>query len=230
MTSAKGNGEKGPDGAAEARWVRMRFRGNKVWAAADAAGRPAAENGLVLIKYQLDQPHEYRVRAGHLQPLDEAPRAATGPPAASRAAAPAPAAEEPDGRSIHAYTDGASSGNPGPAGIGVVLRCGGRCREISEYIGVATNNVAELTAIQRALAAVRNKHLPVRLYTDSGYALGMLSLNWKPKANHELIAAIRRSMAEFRDLKLVKVRGHHGVADNERADELATSAVRKAME
>jgi len=48
---------------------------------------------------------------------------------------------------VSIYTDGACSGNPGPAGIGVVLICNGRKKEISEYIGKATNNIAEVKAV-----------------------------------------------------------------------------------
>ncbi len=215
------------EGTPETKWVRMRFRRNKVWAEADASDRPVVIDGRVRIKYQLDQPHEYRVGANSLKALEETPLTGARPPAKKGRTTPDSGAEGQGALSVHIYTDGASSGNPGPSGIGVVLRYGDRCREISEYIGVATNNVAELTAIQRGLAAVRQKHLPVRLYTDSAYACGMLGLGWKPKANHELIAAIRSLMGGFRDLKLIKVRGHQGVADNERADELATSAIKK---
>jgi ribonuclease HI len=43
-------------------------------------------------------------------------------------------------RVVHVYTDGASSGNPGPSGIGVLLRYGGHEKEVSTYIGIATNN------------------------------------------------------------------------------------------
>jgi ribonuclease HI len=208
-------------------WVRMRFKRNKVWAEADAAGEPIQSGGRVRIKYQLDQPHEYRVRREDLRPLDEKPEEV--PPPVHRTAERAkPQTDRAGGRIVHIYTDGASSGNPGPAGIGVVLQCGPQRKEISEYIGSATNNIAELLAIQKGLAAVKTRRLPVRVYTDSGYALGVLTLNWKPKKNTELINAIRKSMAAFDDLKLVKVRGHQGVAGNERADELATAAIRRA--
>jgi ribonuclease HI len=50
---------------------------------------------------------------------------------------------------IHA--DGASSGNPGPAGIGALVVFGEEAHEISEPIGIATNNVAEYTSLIRAL-------------------------------------------------------------------------------
>jgi len=208
-------------------WIRMRFKKNKVWAEADREGRLLLKDGRVRMKYQLDQPHEYRVRSQDVKSLDETPEDA---PAASRprpVEGAAPSHDPAAGRIVHIYTDGASSGNPGPSGIGVVLQYGSQRREISEYIGEATNNIAELLAIQKGLAAVKNRRLPVRVYTDSSYAFGVLTLNWKPKKNTDLIAAIRKSLAMFADVKLVKVPGHCGVSDNERADQLATSAIRQ---
>ncbi len=209
-------------------WIRMHFKKNKVWVEADAEGRLLQTDGRVRIKYQLDQPHEYRVKRHDLRCLEEAPAEAPQAPMNHSAECAKPPSDPPADRIVHIHTDGASSGNPGPAGIGVVLQCGSHRREISEYIGEATNNIAELLAIQKGLAAVRNRRFPVRVYTDSSYALGVLSLNWKPKKNTEIISAIRKQMAAFDDLKLVKVRGHRGVVDNERADELATSAIRQA--
>jgi len=205
-------------------WVRMRFKRNKVWVAADPQGRPQLTDGRARIKYQLEQDQDYRVRAEHLQGLESAAPEATAPPAPNRPRGPA--ADPRDGRTVHIYTDGASSGNPGPSGIGVVLRCGDQRKEISEYIGEATNNIAELLAIEKGLAAVKNRSLPVRVYTDSSYAFGVLTLNWKPKKNIDLIAGIRRTMASFPNLRLVKVPGHSGVEENERADRLAVAAIR----
>jgi len=209
-------------------WVRMRFRKNKVWVEAGADGHPLQKEGRVRIKYQLDQPHEYWVKRQNVSSIHAASEDAPPSPELRPRERIEPLADSAAGRIVHIYTDGASSGNPGPSGIGVVLQYGRQRKEISEFIGEATNNIAELLAIQKGLAAVKNRHLPVRIYTDSSYAYGVLALEWKPQKNTELIAAIRRSIAAFADLKLVKVRGHHGVAENERADELATSAVRKA--
>jgi ribonuclease HI len=208
-------------------WVRMRFKQNKVWAEADRGGRPLQKDGRVRIKYQLDQPHEYRVKPHDLRSVDEKPEKAPQPPMQPCLEAAKPPTDPAPGRIVHIYTDGASSGNPGPSGIGVVLTYGSQRREISEYIGEATNNIAELLAIQKGLAAVKNRRLPVRVYTDSGYAFGVLTLNWKPRKNTDLIAAIRKSLAMFADVKLVKVPGHCGVSENERADQLATSAIRQ---
>lgn len=126
---------------------------------------------------------------------------------------------------IEVYTDGAASGNPGPAGIGIFMRYRGKTKEISRYIGITTNNVAELTAIETALSAIRKPELPVILYTDSGYALGLLTMNWKAKKNVDLVARIRKLMSRFKHLKIVKVPGHCGVEGNEIADKLATSAI-----
>ncbi|KPJ76488.1 MAG: hypothetical protein AMJ54_11645 [Deltaproteobacteria bacterium SG8_13] len=127
---------------------------------------------------------------------------------------------------IRIYTDGASSGNPGPSGIGAVLEYGDHTKEISKYIGQSTNNIAELEAIRAGLLELKVRNLPVRIYTDSSYAHGVLALGWKPKKNLEVIAAIRQLMQEFCDVKLIKVRGHAGHRQNERADDLARSAIK----
>jgi ribonuclease HI len=126
---------------------------------------------------------------------------------------------------IFAYTDGACSGNPGPAGLGVVLVTPERRRELSEYLGTATNNIAELTAILRALEALEPTAEPVAVHTDSQYAIGVLTKGWKAKANQELIAEIKEAMRGFKKLSLIYVRGHAGVPLNERCDELARDAV-----
>ena len=108
----------------------------------------------------------------------------------------------------------------------MVLEYGDRTKEITKYIGAATNNIAELEAIRAGLLELKVKSLPVRVYTDSSYAYGVLALGWKPKKNLDVIADIRRLMQEFGDVKLIKVKGHAGHRQNERADDLARSAIR----
>ncbi|RMD97985.1 MAG: ribonuclease HI [Deltaproteobacteria bacterium] len=122
---------------------------------------------------------------------------------------------------ITVYTDGASSGNPGPAGLGVVLIYRAHRKEISRALGVATNNVAELTAVKVALETIRNRKLPVRIHTDSTYVIGVLAGGWKAKENLDLIAEIRALITNFASVEFVKVPAHAGVTENERADELA---------
>jgi ribonuclease HI len=203
-------------------WERMRFKKNKVWLSVDSAGNPVEQDGKVLIKYQLDQPHEYWVRKSNIRPL-ETKFAKTQKPEKETEA------HRPLGREeICIYSDGASAGNPGPSGIGVVLRFGEHEREISEYIGLATNNIAELKAIQAGLRALKNTDLPVRIFTDSNYAYGVLALGWKVRANREMVESIKKLMAKFTNLKLIKVKGHAGQEGNERADFLATSAIKQA--
>ncbi len=132
----------------------------------------------------------------------------------------------PSDSAVIIYTDGASSGNPGPSGIGIVMTYKGRKKEISRHLGTATNNIAELEAIRTALSALKTTHIPVRLYTDSAYAVGLLQQGWKARKNQELVAEILDLIQRFRDIRIIKVAGHSGVPENERADKLATGAIR----
>jgi ribonuclease HI len=198
----------------------MRFKKNKVWLAVDDAGTPIEQDGKVLIKYQLNQEHEYWVRKTSIQPLDKDPLETQRPQNVSLP-------DEPTGqKAVRIFADGASSGNPGPSGIGVVLRFGQHEKEISEYIGTATNNIAELKAIHTGLLALKDTDLPVRIFTDSNYAHGVLALGWKVRANKEMVESIKKTMATFKNLKIIKVKGHAGDEGNERADFLATSAIK----
>ena len=129
---------------------------------------------------------------------------------------------------ILAFTDGACSGNPGPAGIGVVLVCGEYRKEISDYIGEATSNIAELTAVVRALSSIRDRTRHVILHSDSEYTIGSLTRDWKIRANKTLIDQARALAATFTHLRFEWVPGHAGVVENERCDELARTAIRVA--
>jgi ribonuclease HI len=219
-------------------WIRMWFKTNKVWMAVDGSGNPITKNGKVLIKYQLKQDYEYWVNRSNVRPLDSPPpgsvsrakrkkrnrkRSKSGAPADSNCWKEA----DVEGK-ICVFTDGAAAGNPGPAGIGVLLRYGKHEKKISKYIGTATNNIAELKAILAGLTAVKDPSKPVRLFTDSQYAFGLLVKNWKAHKNREIVDAIRKAMTRFKDLKIIKVKGHSGNEGNEMADRLATSAIKKA--
>jgi ribonuclease HI len=126
---------------------------------------------------------------------------------------------------ITVYADGACSGNPGPAGLGVVIYDRHERRELSEFLGRATNNIAELTAILRAAEALVEETRPIVLKTDSQYSIGVLTKGWRAKANPELIAKVKAALAKVPHMKLRYVEGHAGHAGNERADELARAAV-----
>ena len=208
-------------------WLRHRLRDADVWARVDASGQIVKDaEGRVEIVYKAESGAKvYRAGARNLTPVPGDPvEIVVGEPAPASTKAVASA---PPANAIHVWTDGACSGNPGPAGIGVVIVDGDRTQEISEYLGDGTNNIAELTAILRGLETVPTdqRARPVIVYSDSQYSIGLLSQNWKAKANVELVTTIRAVTKQFRDLRFVKVLGHSGIPLNERTDELATSAV-----
>jgi len=214
-------------------WKRMRFKTNKVWLALAADGRPLTQNGKFLIKYQLDQDYEYWVHPDSVHPLEDAGESRGEkilPQKGKHAKKPPPTpaagtASRPVGRdAVIIYTDGASSGNPGPSGIGVVMQFGKHRREIARHIGMATNNIAELEAIKTGLLELKKTDLPIKVFTDSQYAYGVLNLGWKAKKNKQLIADIKNLISRYADLEFVRVRGHQGIEGNERADQLASAA------
>lgn len=215
----------------EAGWKRMWFKQNKVWVATDESKKPIVKSGKVLIKYQIKQDYQYWVHQQNVRPLDTKPTQKTGekkPAEKIKGKSKSfEASIPPDAVCI--FTDGASAGNPGPSGVGVLLKYGEHQKEISKYIGIATNNIAELEAIKTGLAELKKTDIPVRIYTDSSYAHGVLSLGWKAKRNPDLVKAIRDIILKFKDLKLIKVKGHAGHAENERADFLATSAIKNNL-
>ena len=218
----------------------MVFKKNKVWLATDKDQKPITKNGKVLIRYQLDQDYEYWVLSKNIKPVDSLQREgkiekikkSTETSSKQKTTKTTPetefAVETRCDDAVHIYTDGASAGNPGPSGIGVVLRFGKHEKEISRYIGDTTNNVAELEAIRSGLMAVKNTNLPVRVFTDSKYAYGVLTQGWKAKKNQNIIESIKKILSKFNNLKIIKVSGHVGIEGNERADFLATSAIKKA--
>ncbi len=217
-------------------WVRRCFKKNKVWAETGPDGSYMTEKNRIRIKYNLKQTHEYRVYPKDLEPEHAAVPATSRikkkGTASGKKTDPANTAN-PSGtagselldNAIVIYTDGASSGNPGPSGIGILMQYQEHEKKVSRYIGNATNNIAELEAIRVALETVKNPALPIRLYTDSSYAIGLLTQNWKATQNQALVASIRKLMTQFPDLKLIKVKGHSGIPGNEAADQLATAAI-----
>ncbi|MFW5936596.1 MAG: hypothetical protein ACOCS6_00910, partial [Desulfosalsimonas sp.] len=79
-------------------WKRMRFKGNKVWMEVDDSGRPAVADKKVRIKYQLDQPHEYRVSPKSLTELNQGPQENRGEKPRTRSAKPAGNTRQPEAR------------------------------------------------------------------------------------------------------------------------------------
>lgn len=131
----------------------------------------------------------------------------------------------PEGTAV-IWTDGACQGNPGPAGSGVAIELpDGRRLEASRSLGRATNNIAELTAIELALDLLDQLEWPAdaraALLTDSDYSHGVVVRGWKAKANRELILGLRERVGRRPGLAIHWVAGHVGTEGNERADALA---------
>ena len=218
-------------------WRRMRLRNAEVFARCDEGGQLVQTDGRVEIRYKPNDGRAYFAGASNLRPATNTsvePDSFCVPGEAVKKGSnrnkknkkvTGPAPETPQGDEILAYADGACSGNPGPAGVGVVALFGDEKRELSEYIGEATNNIAELTAILRAVELATELRKPLRLYTDSQYSIGVLTQGWKAKANKELVAEVRDAISRHSDSELFHVRGHGGVKLNEEADELAVRAV-----
>jgi ribonuclease HI len=142
---------------------------------------------------------------------------------------------------VEIYTDGACKGNPGVGGWGVLLRYGGTTREIFGGEAQTTNNRMELTAVIRALEALKRR-CAVRLHTDSQYVhqgistwihdwkkRGWRTADKKPVKNEDLWRRLDEVAAEH-DVEWIWVEGHAGDPGNERADELANLGVASIVE
>ncbi|HEY0281893.1 MAG TPA: ribonuclease HI [Rhizomicrobium sp.] len=137
---------------------------------------------------------------------------------------------------VDIFTDGACSGNPGPGGWGAILRAGKHEKELSGGEPATTNNRMELTAVIRALEALKQPSAVV-VHTDSRYVMDGATKwmkNWKkngwktadktPVKNEELWRALEDASARHA-ISWRWVRGHAGHAENERADALARAAI-----
>ena len=137
---------------------------------------------------------------------------------------------------IEIYTDGACRGNPGPGGWAALLRIGEHEREISGAEALTTNNRMELTAVIRALEALK-RPVEARLYTDSEYvrrgvsewlqswkARGWRTAGRKPVKNQDLWQQLDELRLPHR-IEWHWVPAHAGVIDNERVDRLANEAI-----
>ena len=130
--------------------------------------------------------------------------------------------------SLEIYIDGASKGNPGPAGVGVVIcRNGETINNISSYIGDATNNLAEYTALLYGLEeAFRLKAKEVKVYTDSELLCKQLNKEYKVR-DHKiqiLYNQAKHLICAFNNFNVVHIKRE----DNRGADKLANLAVKKA--
>lgn len=127
---------------------------------------------------------------------------------------------------ITLFTDGSAIGNPGPGGWAVLLRTNGRDQLLSGHCPATTNNRMELTAVLEGLRHLDHPEA-VTIVTDSEYVRGILSLDWKRKANLDLLAALDRLLARHQ-VSFQVVRGHSGHPENELVDTTARAEAERA--
>ena len=131
-----------------------------------------------------------------------------------------------NGRGVTVRVDGASRGNPGPAGIGAIVEFedGRPSRELSAYIGETTNNVAEYRALLMALEeAGRHGARSITVYSDSELLVRQLNGEYKVKAAHlrPLHLEAQRRLRAFPAARILHVMRE----ENRRADLLANLAI-----
>ncbi|MBE0615288.1 MAG: ribonuclease HI [Burkholderiales bacterium] len=137
---------------------------------------------------------------------------------------------------VRIYTDGACKGNPGPGGWGALMQFDGREKELYGGEPDTTNNRMELTAVIRALEALK-RSCEIDLYTDSQYVQkgisewvatwkrrGWKTADKKPVKNIDLWLELDR-LAGAHDIRWHWVKGHAGHIENERADLLANRGI-----
>jgi ribonuclease HI len=137
---------------------------------------------------------------------------------------------------VEIFTDGACRGNPGPGGWGAILRLGSVEKELFGGEAATTNNKMELTAVIRALEALKQPSR-VRLYTDSLYVMkgiqewihswkrnGWRTADKKDVKNKELWVELDE-LRRKHEIEWHWVKGHAGHPENERADALANKGI-----
>lgn len=139
--------------------------------------------------------------------------------------------------SIIIYTDGGAQPNPGIGGYGAVLMSGQHRKELSGSEPQTTNNRMELTAVIVALEALKNPS-QVTLYSDSKYIIDAITKGWlagwqrrnwkkadkKPVENQDLWQRLLPQLSNH-EIDWQWVKGHAGIPENERCDELAGLAI-----
>ncbi len=138
-------------------------------------------------------------------------------------------------RKITIYTDGASRGNPGIGGYGIVLLSTPYRKEIFGAYKLTTNNRMELLAVIIALEALKFDNSDVTLYSDSRYVVDAIEKKWLNSWENKNFKKVKnvdlweRFLKVFRrhSVKFVWVKGHSENIENQRCDTLANLAMDK---
>jgi len=133
---------------------------------------------------------------------------------------------------IFLYTDGASSGNPGPGGYGIVLKCGGHEKELSGGFSCTTNNRMELLAVIKGLEAINWDRADVIVTSDSKYVVQAINEGWLENWKRKGFKKVMNTDLWLKLIPLLQkhnvtfqwVHGHNGHPENERCDALAVAA------
>ena len=139
------------------------------------------------------------------------------------------------------YTDGACSGNPGPGGWGALLRYQEQEKELSGGEPHTTNNRMEMMAVIQAIKAIK-KPCVLKIHSDSALIINAMTKGWieswqskgwkkadkKPVENQDLWLELLAEM-QGHEVEWIKVKGHAGIPDNERVDQLAVEAAKQFM-
>jgi len=136
------------------------------------------------------------------------------------------------------FTDGSCKGGivkkPAAMGAGVVAIVDTREIEFSSYLGIGTNQQAELLAVKEALESIPPSwdvvQTDVTIYTDSAYAIGCLTQHWQPRVNLEIIQPLKALVATLGAFRMHHVPGHSGHVLNERAHQLAVQGSQEDAE
>ena len=134
------------------------------------------------------------------------------------------------------YTDGACSGNPGPGGWGAILIAGKHRKELFGGEKETTNNRMEMMAVIQGTATLKHG-CRLNIHTDSKYVMrgmtewvhewkkrGWRTAAKKPVKNVDLWLRLEKTLAGH-EVEWTWVKGHSGVPENERADELARRGI-----